>query len=98
MSQEIVINPSKVKGIGELIDCSDEEFIKHFKDKDLGYCLNTYKLLNLTFEQLECMIKDLKEKNTEEALNTVQALYVNMGYIEHKATILRKEIETRKSI
>lgn len=104
-SKQIKIDPTKVKGLGELIDGSDEDFKEHFKDKDLGYLLGVSKLLNLSYEQMTCMVNDLviekEREEDDEKVNTIiahiKALYYNMGLLEHKAILLKKEIGERQS-
>lgn len=97
-----LVNPCKVKGLGELVDCSDEQFKNHFATKNLTYCLNCYKLLNLTFEQVMKMVNDLvklaevkKTENKDHIIDNIKALHVNMGYIEHKATLLLSIIKEK---
>jgi len=78
---------------GDLVDSSDKDFIKYFKDRDLGYCLVVKKLFNLGYDQL-IKIKDdlLKEEKTTDY---VQAIIYNMALLEHKAIILNRLIKDR---
>ncbi len=93
-----IINPIKVKGFGDLVDSSDEVFKDHFKDKDLGYCLNVKKLFNLGYDQLIKIKNDLnKMEQTDEVSSHLEAVIFNMAMLEHKAVILNKEIEERNS-
>lgn len=98
MSEKHLLNPSKVEGLGDLIDSSDEVFMKHFEDKDLGYLLSVSKLFNLTYEQLINMEKDLLalKPKTEIVVKHISSLYYYMNRIEHKASLLNAEIKNRQ--
>ena len=91
-----VINPIKVEGLGELVDCEDKDFLNHLTDKDLGYCLSLKNLFNMSYEQIDKIKGDLMcLKQTEEVVAHIEALIVNMAKLEHKAYILRDEIVKR---
>jgi len=91
-----IINPIKIKGFGELVDSSDDNFKNYFKNKDLGYCLNVKKLFNLGYDQLIKIKDDLtKMKRTDEVNSHLEAVIFNMAMLEHKAILLNKEIEER---
>lgn len=91
-----IVNPIKIKGFGDLVDSSDDNFKSHFKDKDLGYCLNVKKLFNLGYDQLIKIKDDLTEsKQTDEVSSHLEAVIFNMAMLEHKAILLNKEIEER---
>ena len=88
--------------LGQLIDCTEEEFHKFCMDKDLGYISSFHNLMVQTFnEVLEiknelvakmCKTPEIKPEE-QEILN---GLYSKLMKIEHKVFILRSIIKSRE--
>ena len=102
MSKKETINPIMTVGLGSLIDSSDEEFLAHCKDKNVGYCLNLSNLMNLSYEQMIHIKEDLKNtaesgegSKAEEAENLLKAMYVQMGRVEHKIGLLKGVVKDK---
>lgn len=96
--KEQKLDPSKVEGLGVLIDCTDNEFKSHCSDKNVGYCLNLSVLLKLTYEQLLNIKNDLLKldsKEGDEVDTTLKSVYVQMGKVEHKVLLLNQVIKDK---
>lgn len=95
------LNPIKTEGLGRLIDSSDEDFLYHCSDKNIGYCLSLSNLMRLSYEQMIYIKEDLSatvEKGgskAKEAEGILKAMYVQMGRVEHKISLLEKAIKEK---
>lgn len=88
--------------LGQLIDCTEEEFKDYCKDKDLGYIHSFHNLMVQTFNEVQ-KIKDelvtLMSNNPELKVSeqsTLEGLYAKLIRIEHRVFILRDIIKERQ--
>ena len=93
---------SNISELGQLIDCTEEEFREFCKDKDLGYISSFHNLMVQTFNEVQ-KIKDelvaMMSKNPElrdSEQSTLQGLYSKLLRIEQRVFILREIIKERK--
>ena len=90
--------------LGQLIDCTEEEFRKFCEDKDLGYISSFHNLMVQTFNQVQEIKDELvarltkkpKEARTEEEQSTLEGLYSKLMRVEQRVFILREIMNTRK--
>ena len=90
--------------LGQLIDCTEEEFKKYCEDKDLGYLSSFHNLMVQTFEQVkgikEDLVRHLAKKptveRTQEEQSTLEGLYSKLMRIEQRVFILRDFIKARQ--
>ena len=90
--------------MGQLIDCTEEEFREFCKDKDLGYISSFHNLMVQTFNEVQklkdelvaLMGKKLTTEQTEEEKSTLQGLYSKLLRIEQRVFILREIIKERE--
>lgn len=95
---------SNVTELGQLIDCTEEEFREFCKDKDLGYISSFHNLMVQTFNEVQ-KIKDEfvshmgskpVENHTDEEKSILQGLYSKLMRVEQRVFILRGIIKERK--
>lgn len=93
---------SNVTELGQLIDCTEEEFRKFCEDKDLGYVSSFHNLMVQTFNEVQKLKDELVSKmcksvevNPEEK-NVLNGLYSKLMKIEQKVFILREIMKTRE--
>lgn len=94
----------EITEMGQLIDCTEEEFREFCKDKDLGYISSLHNLMVQTFNEVQKLKDELvslvgkksKAEQTEEEKSTLQGLYSKLLRIEQRVFILREIIEERK--
>lgn len=94
----------EITEMGQLIDCTEEEFREFCKDKDLGYISSLHNLMVQTFNEVQKLKDELvtliskKSTNdqTDEEKSTLQGLYSKLLRIEQRVFILREIIEERK--
>lgn len=92
---------SNISELGQLIDCTEEEFHKFCMDKDLGYLSSFHNLLVQTYNEVQSVKNDFVEKmckSTEksaEEQNVLNGLYSKLLRIEHRVFILRDIIKNR---
>lgn len=87
--------------LGQLIDCTEEEFREFCKDKDLGYISSFHNLMVQTYNEVqkikdELVSKMAKAEQTEEEKSTLQGLYSKLMRIEQRVFILRDIIKERQ--
>ena len=90
--------------LGQLIDCTEEEFKEFCKDKDVGYLSSFHNLMIQTFNEVHKLKDELvshlakashtREKTPEEQ-STLEGLYSKMLRIEQRVFILRDLIKSR---
>lgn len=93
-----------VTELGQLIDCSEEDFRKFCEDKDVGYLSSFHNLMVQTFNEVlgmknELVTKICGDKNgkqIEDERSTLQGLYSKLMKIEHRVFILREIIKQRQ--
>lgn len=85
--------------LGELVDCSMEEFEELMKNKTMGDMTNLYNLLAVVYEDLTTKKDALKMKRIngdytpeeyEDLEKTLSSIYPVMQRVEEKATYLYK--------
>ena len=89
--------------LGQLIDCTEEEFREYCKDKDLGYIQGFHNLMIQTFNEVQGLKNELvskmsrvpEEQRTEQEKDTLSGLYSKMLRIEQRVFILRGIIKER---
>ena len=89
--------------LGQLIDCSEEEFREFCGDKDLGYIQGLCNLMTLTYNQVQDYKNDLVKllastpdsERPEEGKSTLEGLYSKLLRIEQRVFILRDIIKQR---
>lgn len=93
---------SNTTELGQLIDCTEEEFRNFCADKDLGYVSSFHNLMVQTFNEVQKIKDDLvqtmcksAEKNPE-AQNVLNGLYSKLMRIEQRVFILREIIKDRE--
>ena len=94
----------EITEMGQLIDCTEEEFREFCKDKDLGYISSLHNLMVQTFNEVQKLKDELvslvgkksRAEQTEEEKSTLQGLYSKLLRIEQRVFILREIIEERK--
>ena len=93
---------SNITELGQLIDCTEEEFRKFCEDKDLGYISSFHNLMVQTFNEVQKLKDDLvskmcksAERNSEEQ-NVLNGLYSKLMRIEQRVFILRDIKKTRE--
>lgn len=95
---------SNTTELGQLIDCTEEEFREFCKDKDLGYISSFHNLMVQTFNEVQKVKDELiaymgkkpVEEQTDEEKSTLQGLYSKLMRVEQRVFILREIIEERK--
>lgn len=93
---------SNTSELGQLIDCTEEEFRKFCEDKDLGYISSFHNLMVQTFNEVQKIKNELVQKmcksegsNAEEQ-NALNGLYSKLMRIEQRVFILREIIKSRE--
>lgn len=93
---------SNTTELGQLIDCTEEDFRLFCADKDLGYICSFHNLMVQTFNEVQKIKDDLVqtmsksvEKNPE-AQNVLNGLYSKLMRIEQRVFILREIIKDRE--
>ena len=90
--------------LGQLIDCTEEEFREFCKDKDLGYVQSFHNLMVQTFNEVQKLKDELvtflsskpKDARTEEEKTTLEGLYSKLMRVEQRVFILREIIKERQ--
>lgn len=93
---------SNTTEMGQLIDCTEEEFRKFCEDKDLGYISSFHNLMvqmynevqKLKDELVSKMCKSAERKSEEQEV--LNGLYSKLLRIEQRVFILREIIKTRE--
>lgn len=97
-----------VTELGQLIDCSEEEFRKYCEDKDLGYISSLLNLMTATYNEVSKVRAELVEKYSpleekapdpvqrEGVVETLNGLYSKLMTIEQRVFILREAKELRQ--
>jgi len=94
---------SNVTELGQLIDCSEEEFRLFCTDKDLGYICSFHNLMVQTFNEVQKLKDELVEKMCKsvvkipEEQEVLNGLYSKLMRIEQRVFILR-EIKKQREI
>ena len=94
----------EITEMGQLIDCTEEEFREFCKDKDLGYISSLHNLMVQTFNEVQKLKDELVSliskkstaDQTDEEKSTLNGLYSKLLRIEQRVFILREIIEERK--
>lgn len=94
----------EITEMGQLIDCTEEEFREFCKDKDLGYISSLHNLMVQTFNEVQKLKDELVSliskksvaDQTDEEKSTLNGLYSKLMRIEQRVFILREIIEERK--
>lgn len=94
---------SNMTELGQLIDCTEEEFREFCKDKDLGYISSFHNLMVQTYNEVQNVkdefVKVLgskpKSERTTEEQNTLHGLYSKLMRVEQRVFILREIMEGR---
>ena len=94
----------EITEMGQLIDCTEEEFREFCKDKDLGYISSLHNLMVQTFNEVQKLKDELVSliskksitDQTDEEKSTLQGLYSKLLRIEQRVFILREIIKERK--
>ena len=88
--------------LGQLIDCTEEEFRNFCADKDLGYVSSFHNLMVQTFNEVQKLKDELvtkmcksSDKNSEEQ-NVLNGVYSKLMRIEQRVFILREIIKDRE--
>jgi hypothetical protein len=93
---------SNTSELGQLIDCTEEEFRKFCEDKDLGYISSFHNLMVQTFNEVHKLKNELVEKmcksveRSPEEQNVLNGIYSKLMRIEQRVFILREIIKTRE--
>lgn len=90
--------------LGQLIDCTEEEFREFCKDKDLGYISSFHNLMTQTFNEVQNIKNELvkvmsgkpRSERTEEEKNTLHGLYSKLMRVEQRVFILREIMKERR--
>lgn len=94
----------EITEMGQLIDCTEEEFREFCKDKDLGYISSLHNLMVQTFNEVQKLKDELvsliskksTSDQTDEEKSTLNGLYSKLLRIEQRVFILREIIKERK--
>lgn len=93
---------SNTTELGQLIDCTEEEFRKFCEDKDLGYISSFHNLMVQTFNEVQKLKDELVtkmsksvDKNPQEQ-TALNGLYSKLLRIEQRVFILREIKKTRE--
>ena len=93
---------SNITELGQLIDCSEQEFRLFCADKDLGYICSFHNLMVQTFNEVQKLKDDLVskmcksvERNPEEQ-DVLNGLYSKLMRIEMRVYILREIKKARE--
>ena len=90
--------------LGQLIDCTEEEFKEYCSDKDVGYLSSFHNLMVQTYNEVQKLKDDLVSKlardsrdreRTPEEQSVLEGLYSKMLRIEQRVFILRDLIKSR---
>lgn len=93
---------SNTSELGQLIDCTEEEFRKFCEDKDLGYISSFHNLMVQTFNEVQKIKDELVQKMTKSEVrnadeqNALNGLYSKLMRIEQRVFILRELIKSRE--
>ena len=93
-----------ITDMGQLIDCTEEEFREFCKDKDLGYIHSFHNIMVQTFNEVQKLKDELvvlmsskgKENQTAKEKDTLQGLYSKLLRIEQRVFILREIMKERQ--
>ena len=96
---------SNTTELGQLIDCTEEEFRDFCKDKDLGYISSFHNLLVQTFNEVQKIKEEFvtylgnkpESERTAEEQSILQGLYSKLMRIEQRVFILREIIKERNA-
>ena len=94
---------SNTTELGQLIDCSEEEFRLFCADKDLGYICSFHNLMVQTFNEVQKLKDELVAKMCKsvvkipEEQEVLNGLYSKLMRIEQRVFILR-EIKKQREI
>lgn len=86
---------SNTTELGQLIDCSEEEFRLFCADKDLGYICSFHNLMVQTFNEVQKLKDELVSKMCKsvvkipEEQEVLNGLYSKLMRIEQRVFILR---------
>ena len=93
---------SNTSELGQLIDCTEEEFRNFCADKDLGYVSSFHNLMVQTFNEVQKLKDELvakmcksPDRNPEEQ-NVLNGIYSKLMRIEQRVFILRDIIKDRE--
>ena len=87
--------------LGQLIDCSEEEFLNYCADKDVGYLSSFHNLMVQTYNQVHNIKNELvtlmseNSELKESEQNTLEGLYAKLLRIEQRVFLLRDLIKNR---
>lgn len=88
--------------LGQLIDCSEEEFLNYCADKDVGYLSSFHNLMVQTYNQVQNIKDELvakmskSEVQTLEEKTTLEGLYAKLLRVEQRVFLLRDLIKGRE--
>lgn len=94
---------SKIKTeLGQLIDCTEEEFREFCSDKDLGYLSSFHNLMVQTYNEVQevkdefvkALAKKVERDPKEQSI--LEGLYSKLMRIEQRVFILRDIIKVRQ--
>lgn len=90
--------------LGQLIDCTEEEFKEYCADKDVGYLSSFHNLMVQTFNEVQKLKDDLVHKiakdshyggDVSQEQTVLEGIYSKMLRIEQRVFILRDLIKSR---
>ena len=93
---------SNISELGQLIDCTEEEFHKFCSDKDLGYISSFHNLMVQTYNEVQKIKDELVQKMSQSAnpgteeQNILNGLYSKLLRVEQRVFILRDIIKSRQ--
>ena len=93
---------SNVSELGQLIDCTEEEFNKFCEDKDLGYISSFHNLMVQTFNEVQKIKDELvakmckSEKTDPKEKEILNGLYSKLLRIEQRVFMLRDIMKSRE--
>ena len=88
--------------LGEIIDCSEDEFREYCSDKNVGYLTNLHNLMVQTYNHtsdtnkaLVAKVSTMKKGSEEfiEAVSTLNGLFSKLLRIEQRVFIIRELID-----
>lgn len=92
---------SNTTELGQLIDCSEEDFRLYCADKDLGYICSFHNLMVQTYNEVqklkdELVVKMSKSGSTPKEQEVLNGLYSKLMRIELRVFILREIKKARE--
>jgi hypothetical protein len=97
---KVRINKDDLKSLSELMSRKDEDFVKYFDNKDLGYVLSIKNIIGIMYHDGVNTKNDLMSlydrTKDDKAKSLITEMYAVLQNLENKYFLLNKLYEDRK--